>query len=55
MEEKRKTIDIKLRPSIMKKARVGAVNTDKKLGHWIEEAIEEKVAREAALGGNYPK
>jgi len=45
-EEVRKTTGIKLRPSIVRKARVRAASTDKRLGEWIEEAIEEKVARE---------
>ena len=45
-EEVRKTIGIKLRPSIVRKARVRAASTDKRLGEWIEEAIEEKVERE---------
>ena len=44
--EVRKTTGIKLRPSITKKARVRAVSSDKTLGEWIEEAIEEKAARE---------
>ncbi len=37
---------IKLKPSILKKARLRAVSSDKALGEWIEEAIEEKAARE---------
>jgi len=44
-EEVRKPTGIKLRPSIAKKARVRAASTDKRLGEWIEEAIEEKAAR----------
>jgi hypothetical protein len=45
-EEVRKTRGIKLRPSIVRKARVRAASSDKRLGEWLEEAIEEKVARE---------
>jgi len=45
-EEVRKTTGIKLRPSIVRKARVRAASTDKRLGEWMEEAIEEKAARE---------
>jgi len=45
-EEVRKTTGIKLRPSIVRKARVGAASSDKRLGQWIEEAIEEKIERE---------
>jgi len=46
-EEVREGKYIKLKPSILKKARLGAVSSDKALGKWMEEAIEEKVAREA--------
>jgi len=45
-EEVRKSIGIKLRPSIVKIARVGAASSDKTLGKWVEEAIQEKAARE---------
>jgi len=45
-EEIRRTIGIKLKPSIVRRARVGAAYSDKRLGQWIEEAIEEKAARE---------
>ncbi len=44
--EIRKSLSIKMRPSIVKKARVRAVISDKALGEWVEEAIEEKAARE---------
>ena len=44
--EARQGKSIKLRPSILKKARVRAVSSDKTLGQWLEEAIEEKAARE---------
>ncbi|MBA7577391.1 hypothetical protein ES708_19242 [subsurface metagenome] len=45
-EEVRKSTGIKLKPSIVRKARVRAASTDKRLGEWIEGAIEEKAARE---------
>ena len=45
-EEVRKTTGIKLRPSIVRKARVWAASSDKRLGEWLEEAIEEKIERE---------
>jgi len=45
-EEVRKTTGIRLRPSIVRKARVRAASSDKRLGGWVEEAIEEKAARE---------
>jgi len=44
--EIRKALSIKMRPSIVKKARVRAVSSDKTLGEWMEEAVEEKAARE---------
>jgi len=44
--EIRKSLSIKMRPSIVKKARIRAVSSDKTLGEWMEEAIEEKAARE---------
>jgi len=31
---------------LVKKARVRAVSSDKTLGEWMEEAVEERVARE---------
>jgi len=33
---------IKLRPNIVRKAWVRAASCDKRLGEWLEEAIEEK-------------
>jgi len=45
-EEVRRSVTIKMKPSIVKKARVRAVISDKTLGEWLEKAIEEKVERE---------
>jgi len=45
-DEIRKSLSIKMRPSIVKKARLRAVSSDRGLGVWIEEAIEEKIERE---------
>ena len=45
-EEVRKSTGIKLKPSIVRKARVRAVLSDKTLGKWFEEVIDEKAARE---------
>ena len=45
-EEVRKTTGIKLRPIIVKKARLRAITSDKTLGEWLEEAIEERIERE---------
>jgi len=35
-----------MKPSILRKAHITAIESQKRLGEWIEEAIEEKVARE---------
>ena len=45
-KEVRKTVGIKLRPSIVREARIRATYSDKRLGAWIEEVIEGKAARE---------
>ncbi|MBA7566730.1 hypothetical protein ES708_08425 [subsurface metagenome] len=45
-EEVRKSLTVKMKPSIVKKARVGAVISEKTLGEWLEEAIDEKAERE---------
>jgi len=45
-DEIRKSLSIKMRPSIVKKARIRAVSSDKTLGEWMEEAVGEKAARE---------
>jgi len=44
--EIRKSVSMKMKPSVIKKARLSAVSSDKTLGEWIEEAIGEKAARE---------
>jgi len=45
-DEVRESKSIKMRPSVVKNARIEAVTSDKTLGEWLEEAIEEKVKRE---------
>jgi len=45
-DEVRKSVSIKVKPSIIRKARVSAASLDKRLGEWLEGAIEEKAARE---------
>ena len=45
-EEPRQGRSIKIKPSILRRAHHSAIESDKRLGHWIEEAIEEKIARE---------
>ena len=41
--EPRKSTSIKMRPSVVKRARIRAVSSDKTLSKWVEEAIDEKV------------
>ena len=44
-EEVRKSRNIKIKPNILRKAHHSAIESQKRLGQWIEEAIEEKLAR----------
>jgi len=41
-----KPVTIRMKSSAVRKARVGAAASDRRIGEWIEEAIEEKAARE---------
>ena len=45
-EERRRSRSIKVRPSILRKAHHRAIESQKRVGEWVEEAIEEKIARE---------
>ena len=45
-EEPRQGRSIKIRPSILRKAHHRAIESQKRVGEWVEEAIEEKAARE---------
>jgi predicted HicB family RNase H-like nuclease len=49
MNEKpvRKPRNIKINPDILLKARIEALRSRKTLGAWLEEAIDEKIEREA--------
>ena len=44
--EIRQSRSMKVRPSILRKAHIRAIESQKRLGEWVEEAIEEKLARE---------
>jgi len=44
-EETRQSRSIKIKPSILRKARHRAIDSQKRLGQWLEEAIEEKAKR----------
>ena len=45
-EEARVSRSIKIKPSILRKAHQEAIEQGKMFGRWIEDAIEEKLARE---------
>ncbi len=45
-EEARQGRSIKIKPSILRRAHHRAIESQKGLGKWIEEAIEEKLDRE---------
>jgi len=45
-EEIRQSRSMKIRPSILRKAHHRAIESQKRLGQWVEEAIEEKLAGE---------
>jgi len=45
-EEARQGRSIKIKPSVLRKAHHRAIESQKRLGEWVEEAIEEKVERE---------
>jgi len=45
-DEVRETKHIKMKPSIVRKAHQKAKEEGKTLGRWLEDVIEEKLARE---------
>ena len=45
-EETRQGRSIKIKPSVLRKAHIKAIESQKRLGHRVEQAIEEKIARE---------
>jgi len=45
-EEARESRSIKVKPSILRNAHHAAIEEDKSLGWWVEEAIKEKLERE---------
>ena len=45
-EEARQGRTIKIKPTTLRKAHHRAIESQKRLGVWIEEAIEEKIERE---------
>ena len=46
-EEQRKLIALRIFPSVHRKAKIASVIADMTLGRWLEQAILEKVEREA--------
>ena len=45
-EETRQGRSIKVKPTILRKVHHRAIESQKRLGEWVEEAIDEKVRRE---------
>jgi len=45
-EEIRQSRSIKIKPSILRKVHHKAIESQKRVGAWVEEAIEEKLDRE---------
>lgn len=45
-DEVRKSMTIKVKLSIQREARHAAIESGKRLGQWMEEAIQKKVAGE---------
>ncbi len=45
-KEIRRSRSIKIKPSILRKAHHGAIESQKRVGEWVEEAIREKLDRE---------
>ena len=48
-KERKQSRSIKIRPSLLKKAHLIAVQRDVNLSDWIEEAIEKKIKEEKRL------
>ena len=54
VEEVRQGRSLKIKPSVIRKAHISAILSEKRVGQWVEEAIEEKLAREQrALNRKY--
>ena len=54
-EESRQGRSIKIRPSILRKAHHNAIDSHRRLGEWIEDAIEEKIKRDEGIRSNEPE
>ena len=53
-EEVRQGRSLKIKPSVIRKAHISAILSEKRVGQWVEEAIEGKLAREQrALNRRY--
>lgn len=42
----RKPRNVKIDPAAMRRARIEALRSERSLGEWLEEAIDEKIERE---------
>ena len=43
-EEARQGRSIKIKPSVLRKAHIRAIESGERVGHWVEKAIEEQIA-----------
>jgi len=48
-EEIRQSRSMKIKPSVLRKAHHRAIESQKRLGEWVEAAIEEKIEREKGI------
>ncbi|MBI2853725.1 MAG: hypothetical protein HYX87_02230 [Chloroflexi bacterium] len=46
--KRKPNLSIRMEPEVLHQARVAAVASRKTLGQWLEEAIEDKLKREAS-------
>ena len=53
--EIRQPRSIKIRPSILREAHHEAIEVGKRLGEWIENAIEEKLERNSGMANRISK
>ncbi len=45
-QEIRRSRSMKIRPSVLRKAHHRAIESQKRVGEWVEEAIKERIERE---------
>jgi len=48
-KEIRQSRSMKIKPSVLRKAHHRSIESQKRLGEWVEAAIEEKIEREKGI------